>query len=244
MDTHFKIKWFNKIQVKISILIILITTVILVCFAGYQYVSVKSKMSNELIEFSQTTSKRLSKYLAGPMWAVEEAAIENFVMSEMLEKRIAAIIVKESDSGKAVIGKKRTKNGGIIDTQAVDDTHIVQAGNILSQQSGHEGKHLGSVEIYVTSEFMKLELKNTFIQFIIAVIILNIFIMIGIFAIVKAMLIKPITQLTNVAERTSVGDLNVEIDISSKDEIGALATAIDRMQSSLKISLRKLKTKK
>jgi len=52
---------------------------------------------------------------------------------------------------------------------------------------------------------------------------------------------NPIKKLTDVAERISVGDMEAEINIKSKDEIGNLAEAISRMQDSLRIAIERLR---
>ncbi len=52
---------------------------------------------------------------------------------------------------------------------------------------------------------------------------------------------KPIMALTKAAEQMSLGNLNLKIDIKSKDEIGLLAQAITRMQTSLRLALDRLK---
>ena len=50
--------------------------------------------------------------------------------------------------------------------------------------------------------------------------------------------------LTDVAERMSLGDLNMQINIPSKDEIGLLAQAIKRMQTSLRLAMERLRRKR
>lgn len=57
-------------------------------------------------------------------------------------------------------------------------------------------------------------------------------------------LAKPIMRLTDAAERMSLGDLNVKIDVSSRDEIGLLAQALGRMQTSLRMAMERLRRKK
>lgn len=54
-------------------------------------------------------------------------------------------------------------------------------------------------------------------------------------------LVTPIMKLTDAAERMSLGDLNVKIEGGSRDEIGLLAQAIGRMQTSLQIAMRRLR---
>jgi len=57
-------------------------------------------------------------------------------------------------------------------------------------------------------------------------------------------IVKPITQMTNAAERMSMGDLEVKIDIKSRDEIGLLAQAINRMQTSLNMAMERMRRKR
>jgi HAMP domain-containing protein len=57
-------------------------------------------------------------------------------------------------------------------------------------------------------------------------------------------LVRPIRNLTDAADRMSLGDLNVEIKATSKDEIGKLTEAIARMQDSLRLSIERLRRRK
>ena len=54
-------------------------------------------------------------------------------------------------------------------------------------------------------------------------------------------LIYNIKYLTDIADRISVGELDAEIQIESRDEIGQLAEAISRMQDSLRLSIERLR---
>ncbi len=57
-------------------------------------------------------------------------------------------------------------------------------------------------------------------------------------------LTRRIGHLTEAAERISVGDLEAEIEIKSRDEIGNLADAISRMQDSLRLSIERLRRRR
>ena len=52
---------------------------------------------------------------------------------------------------------------------------------------------------------------------------------------------RPIMKLTDAAEQMSLGNLNVDIDVKSKDEIGLLAQALGRMQTSLRLAIGRLR---
>jgi predicted Zn finger-like uncharacterized protein len=53
-----------------------------------------------------------------------------------------------------------------------------------------------------------------------------------------------IKSLTDTADRISVGELDAEIEIKSKDEIGDLAEAISRMQESIRLSIERLRRRR
>jgi len=57
-------------------------------------------------------------------------------------------------------------------------------------------------------------------------------------------LIGTIKSLTDVADRISVGELDAEIKIKSKDELGDLAEAISRMQDSIRLSIERLRRRR
>ena len=53
-----------------------------------------------------------------------------------------------------------------------------------------------------------------------------------------------IKSLTDVADRISVGELEMEVKTTSKDEIGELAEAIARMQDSIRLSIERLRRRR
>ena len=53
-----------------------------------------------------------------------------------------------------------------------------------------------------------------------------------------------IKSLTDVADRISVGELDAEIDLKSRDEIGDLGEAIARMQDSIRLSIERLRKRR
>lgn len=57
-------------------------------------------------------------------------------------------------------------------------------------------------------------------------------------------IVTPIRKLTDAANRISVGELGVEIQTRSKDEIGDLAEAITRMQDSIRLSIERLRRRR
>jgi methyl-accepting chemotaxis protein len=56
--------------------------------------------------------------------------------------------------------------------------------------------------------------------------------------------VRPLRRLTDVANRISLGELDTEIPLSRKDEIGDLARAIARLQTSVRLSLQRLRSRR
>jgi methyl-accepting chemotaxis protein len=57
-------------------------------------------------------------------------------------------------------------------------------------------------------------------------------------------IVAPIQKLTDAADRISIGELDVEIKLNSKDEIAALGNAIARMQDSIRLSIERLRRRR
>jgi HAMP domain-containing protein len=53
-----------------------------------------------------------------------------------------------------------------------------------------------------------------------------------------------IKKLTSVAEKISVGEMDAEVPVTSRDEIGDLAEAIGRMQESIRLSIERLRRRR
>jgi methyl-accepting chemotaxis protein len=53
-----------------------------------------------------------------------------------------------------------------------------------------------------------------------------------------------IRSLTDIANRISVGDMDIDIDTKGKDELGDLARAIARMQDSIRLSIERLRRRR
>ncbi|QAT41743.1 methyl-accepting chemotaxis protein [Aminipila luticellarii] len=68
----------------------------------------------------------------------------------------------------------------------------------------------------------------------ILVMVISIFICVIITSILSRKIIKPIKKIQNGADRLASGDLNVNIDISSNDEVGSLAKSISSLTDRLK----------
>lgn len=82
-------------------------------------------------------------------------------------------------------------------------------------------------------------------KYIISAIIIGTIVLIGlVVSIYGNLLVNKIRSLTDLAQRISIGDLDAEVNIKSKDEIGDLYDAIVRMQESIRLSMERLRRRR
>ena len=62
--------------------------------------------------------------------------------------------------------------------------------------------------------------------------------------VVSSTITRPIKHLAEVADRISLGELGVEIDVEGNNEVGQLAESLRRMQSSLRSAIERLRQRR
>lgn len=234
-----KIKWRNSIQVKMSVILIILTTIIFAGFILYTYNGTHERMNDELAQFGNITATRLSQSLVMPLWNLADKEIGGSILSEMMDKRIAAIIMRDKDGKSMLYGWARDPNWKAVEAE---NPSINTGDFIVSSEKIVKGEEtIGVLEVYLTGKFIREELNRTVFGLLITALVLIIAISGAVFLGFRRLLVQPIMQLTDAAKQMSLGDLNVDIAIHSNNEIGLLATAIRRMQTSLRVAMDRLR---
>ena len=143
---------------------------------------------------------------------------------ELLETQVVAAsgdIVKAVDNndGDAVLNVKLNNLNSRSDALNLRATNFVEKTNKNVGGSISQSNTYGNIT--VTSTYASIALS------VVVSIILAFF--------VSTMITRPIKLLTNVANKISWGDIDVSINIGSKDEIGDLARSFNRMKNAFKI---------
>ena len=73
---------------------------------------------------------------------------------------------------------------------------------------------------------------------------LGIILALGLAVFISSTITRPMTHLAEVADRMSLGELDVEIDVEGDNEIGRLAESLRRMQSSLRSAIERLRQRR
>ena len=238
MKNRLKIAWHKTVQAKLIFFTMLATTVILAGFASYNIGKTSGSMKEELSRLGQVTAQRLSRHLVSPMWDLDDGQVAESITAEMLEHRVQGIVVRDTDGQKVFKAKQRDAGWNVADS---DGTVSGQDLSVHKSEITNGKESIGFVEVYMTPVFMDQELTAAWVQAIGVAIGVDLIIFLTLWFVAKRVLVNPIIELANSAERMSKGQLNVSFEVESEDEIGHMADAFRRMQMSLRLAIRRLK---
>jgi len=229
-----QISWHSKIKTKvISLLIVTITMVMIIAgFLSYNYI--KTNETERLTEFAQTTVERLAESLVSSMWNVDRLQVNELVETELNERTILGIIVNDEGNRGVFSSKKRNSLGNIIDFKGSFKDDDIRVNRDIVKDS----KVIGSIELSITKEYLNQELTKFAVSAIVLVIILLFVIFLLMNYLLSKIVINPLLELANITKAISSGQLDQNLKIKSKDEIGYLAESFRKMQRSLLILMR------
>ena len=228
----------NSIQAKIGLLVIVMTTLILTGFGVYQFVTLRARKIAAIHVLAEHTLARLAENLAIPLWGYETEQIEKILLTEMSEKSLYAIVVK--DQLQQLSGAKtRDENWQVVNADgAISQSDVITRRQELTK----DGKLLGSVELSVTQRFMREELFREIQTLSLTIIILNSTLLIMLVITLQNMIIRPLNRLLTIAKTIAGGDFSQEIVLARHDEIGSLSNAFREMQIKIADVVREVKT--
>lgn len=85
--------------------------------------------------------------------------------------------------------------------------------------------------------------NRRFLLFLVIVLV-ELALLLVVIYIYSSSVVRPIRQLSEVADRISMGDLDATIDVKGKGEVASLAKSIERMRASVKIAIERLQKKR
>jgi methyl-accepting chemotaxis protein len=233
------IRWYSTIRMKIVTSVILCCTIVLGGLSAYNTVNEQKELTNELERLARITAQRLSRHLIGPMWDLDNDLVDSTLEAEMLEDNIQAIVVWDSDTKAVFSARERGPVGNL----QVSSGAIV--GDLIKSSSdvNNGEKSIGEVAVFVSKKQLNQQLTQTAEASIITLIALIVAMVIVMTIVMNQVIIGPITRLAQHVDDISHGDLKQNIVAESNDEIGQLAEAFHRMQTSLRVAFKRIYAK-
>lgn len=232
-----QVTWTNRLQVKVNAVLIPLIIVIMSIFATITYITEKQKMESELQKSSKVVAKRLSVYLVEAFWSLDDEILQESLKSEMMDNNIYSINLIDR-SGKVVyLGYKRDKDWNLTSNNSSVEGGYIKADEGIIKDSNK----IGSVEVYFSSAFFLEQFNKSMYKLIITALLLIVAVSLTASVVLNQMILAPIRRLTDIANKISIGNLELEIPIESKDEIGVLADAFARMKVSMSFAIKQLR---
>ncbi|MCP4353061.1 MAG: SpoIIE family protein phosphatase [Desulfobacterales bacterium] len=223
----------NSLSVKINIIIVLVVAIIFVIFGCYEVFQTRSKVYNDLNLSLSIISERLASTLAAPLWTVDDETINLFVASEMRDKNVYAVIVKNAfQNNDIILAKVRNKEWELHDAAPSDlvihDSYVHKTLPIIKHD-----ENLGSVEVHLTDNFINEQITEYITIRAITLLLLLIGIVMTLATVITSSVSRPVKALTKTFESIAGGNLNQEIEIFRADEIGRLAKSFATMRDAI-----------
>ncbi|MCP4345608.1 MAG: SpoIIE family protein phosphatase [Desulfobacterales bacterium] len=220
----------NSIKGQLSFILISVTTLILTGFVFSDYFSTRSGMQTELLHSTDILAKQLAISLKSPLWNVDRNGVEKIINSIMLEKPVYAVSIKSYGE---IFGKIRDDRWISVDIgkKIIADYYHMY---MKSEEIIIDNDKLGYVNVYVSPVFMREKLKKATKDKIIAMIILNLSLICALFTTIRKSVIIPISHIAESVRAISSGDLDRAVFSERKDEIGQLASDVEKMRIAIK----------
>ncbi len=233
------IRWYSTIRMKVIAVVIVSCTLVLGGLSAYNTVSEQKQLTADLRKLAQVTSQRLSKHLIGPMWDLDKDLVNSTLEAEMLEDNVHAIVVWDEGSTSVFSARERSANGRLVESKGAISGDLIKAANDVNNGT----KSIGEVAVFVSKKQLNQQLAASTIANAITLVALIIVMAIVMTIVMNQIIIGPITRLAKHADDISHGDLKQNIVPESNDEIGQLAEAFHRMQTSLRVAFKRIYAK-
>jgi methyl-accepting chemotaxis protein len=240
MSNH-QVRVFSSIQFKVIIVSVTTISVILGCFAAIDLSRKHTRAREDLIQSTNIVARRLAENEKIPLWDLNQESAKDILLAEMQVPDVYALAVfANTKNGENLFtGAQRDAGWGIIDYNGAQPDGLVKQ----TMQVETKNDKLGHVEVYLSPRIKNQELIRNVISMIIALMALDLGIIAVLWLMLRSFLIRPITHLSSVAEEISLGKFGQELQFNSRsDEIGLLARAIGRMETSLDMAINRLNT--
>ena len=85
--------------------------------------------------------------------------------------------------------------------------------------------------------------RNRFLIFL-AIVLIDLAVLLAVIYAFSFSIIRPIRQLSEAADRISMGDLEAAVDVEGEGEVARLSQSIERMRTSVKTALERLENRR
>ena len=218
----------------ISLIMIAASIMIASGFSIYDYVRERNRLKQDFDEIINPIPPRLAGSLQKPLWFINEDQIWQLIESEMINKKIYAVVVKEADNKKVILIGERDKDWKIVKGSGNIAGDLI----LKSEQIVYEEKTVGFIDIYFTVRFIDDSLKALILFIAVKVVAMSLCLVFILLCIVNFFLVNPISQVIEglAAVRSEVESASDEVSAAGMElteRSSKQASAIEETSASL-----------
>lgn len=181
---------------KVSLIMVITSILISSGFSIYDYVRENRRLIGDFNEMIDPIPNRLARSLQKPVWFMNEDQAREIIESEMINKRIAAIVVREADGKTVFVAGERDKEWEVIKSPIKDVGGNI-SNNFIRKKANirYNEKRVGLVEVYFASQFIDAALRDLVFFMVIRVMVMSISLVTVLLFIVNLFFVKPVLKV-------------------------------------------------
>jgi len=233
-------RWHERLQFKISVLLVALVTLAMGAFCVYDATNKSEALDQGLNDLILNVGDRASKALALALWEFNQAQGVEAIIAEMDDERVQSLVLRDS-YGEVFAARMRDPSGEVVDpdeklraiidadVEGIESGVIVSSGLIRSTILNvmHDNEVIGLLMVQVNEKQMVADLKAFYIERLWQTLILVVITTAVMLIACKYLLISPLRKLTHAAMKLSEGDLDIAFAVKSRDEVGQLGRALE-----------------
>ena len=225
----------------LTVALVLVTTIILFGFGYYNYHERSVTASKELSDNAQRVAARLAKSTVQAIWGMDTKQAQEALLSEMGEKQVQSLIIREPDGVKIFAAKGRDASWSPVDiTEVPADAQAVSVKVSIDRQ----GQAIGIIEVSFTRRFVQEELKRMLWTSAIGTLIVDGAVVAILFLVISMIVIRPLAAMQGYAQSVGAGNLACqEMTGYFLGELGALKVHLEAMVRNLSANLEAVRQK-
>jgi methyl-accepting chemotaxis protein len=227
----------NIIRRKMGTIYIVMVTVSIIIASGfsvYDYIHEKSRLLEEFNEIIEPLPDRLANNLENPIWVVNEDQARQLIHSEMANRKIYAVVVKESNGENIFCAAERNNEWQPVKSKGnISGNFIVKTRDIFYKE-----RPIGFVEIYFTTRFIESSLKDLSIFMAVKVLVMSICLVSVLLFVVNWFLVNPISRIVKGLDAVG-GEVNeaservASVSVQLTEGAAKQSSAVEETASSL-----------
>ena len=223
----------SSLQRKLVLALGALVTLVMLAVGAYWLATERESMSAGLQAQANRMTDLLSKTVAEPLWNLDAPAITTQIEAVMADPQVFAVEIYAEESHQVVSSKKRDRE------QVVDP--VRSEAIILFASDNAAPIRLGTVRMVYTQKALHDTLGQLRVLIATVILFLLVSLFIATLLLLRHTVQRPIAHLVGMSRRIADGDLGARISLSSRDEIGLLASSFNTMAEKLTVSMAGLK---